>query len=144
MLHKWSLHLNCRMSYTNALFFRFGFFFFSVFSYRFSPKPHRTPKHGLSPISQKRKLRDLTWLKTVWKFRSTKVHHLFYSTSYRQHQNQGSHKMNKKCIFFSYKKRPCLCRSCARPCAEMGPEVDGAWSCNHPLPPPFRVTDVTM
>lgn len=28
--------------------------------------------------------------------------------------------------------------------AEMGPEVDGAWSCNHPLPPPCRVTDVTM
>lgn len=35
MLHKWSLHLNSRMSYTNALFFRFVFF--PVFSYPVSP-----------------------------------------------------------------------------------------------------------
>ena len=35
MLHKWSLHLNSRMSYTNALFF--SFVFFPVFSYPVSP-----------------------------------------------------------------------------------------------------------
>ena len=146
MLHKWSLHLNSRMSYTNALFFRFVFFFFFflVFSYPVSPLSFTG--------SQTRFITHFTEEKTKRPYMAQdsmeiQVHNgpppfLLYQlqAASKPRPTQDEQEMQ----FFSYKKWPCLCRSCARPHAEMGPELDGAWSCNRPLPPPILETAITM
>lgn len=143
MLHKWSLHLNCRMSYTNALFFRFVCFFFSLFLPCFSLSLTGSQTLFITHFTEEKTKRSyMAQDSTEIQVHKGPPYFLLYQlqAASKPRPTQDEQEIH----FFSYKKRPCLCRSCGRPRAEMGPEVDGAWSCNHPLPQPFRVTDVTM
>lgn len=125
MLHKRSLHLNCRMSYTNALFFRFGVFF-SVFSYPVSPLSLTGP--------QTRFITHFTEEKTKRSYMAQDSMEIQVPSGpppFLLYQLQAASKPRptqdeQEMHFFSYKKWPCLCRSCSRPHAEMGPRA--GWS----------------